>query len=361
MFKANTLRIVERCNAANVAFRAHVKTLKSIAAARHYAPRGSAITVSTLAEAEYFAQAGYRDVLYAVGITTNKLPRLCELQQQGVTITACIDSLQMLDTISPLLDIFTHPLSLAIEIDCDGCRAGLRPSSQELLLIAEQLSQHSKIDFWGVMTHAGGSYACFTDEQKWQMATQEVTAATEAAERIRQRGIAVKNVSVGSTPTVLQAVSLEGVTELRAGVFATFDCVMADLGVCSYEDIALSVVTRVIGKREQEGIVLIDAGWMALSRDYLEHGVDGKPIGYGLVCDERNTILPGWYVAKTNQEHGLIQHIDGANADTSMFKHNTVLRILPVHACATASQFSEYWVMDDDARIVESWQRISGW
>jgi D-serine deaminase-like pyridoxal phosphate-dependent protein len=74
-------------------------------------------------------------------------------------------------------------------------------------------------------------------------------------------------ISVGSSPTAHFARDLTGVTEVRAGVFVFFDLVMAGLGVCSLDDIALSVLTTVIGHQREKGWIIVDAGWMAMSRD----------------------------------------------------------------------------------------------
>jgi D-serine deaminase-like pyridoxal phosphate-dependent protein len=54
-------------------------------------------------------------------------------------------------------------------------------------------------------------------------------------------------VSVGSTSTVLSARALDGVTEVRCGVYVFFDLFMANVGVCAIENIALSVLTTVGG------------------------------------------------------------------------------------------------------------------
>ena len=56
--------------------RPHVKTAKSIDVVRRAVAPGEGITVSTLKEAEQFFAAGYRDILYAVGIV--KPPRYFE-------------------------------------------------------------------------------------------------------------------------------------------------------------------------------------------------------------------------------------------------------------------------------------------
>ena len=98
-------------------------------------------------------------------------------------------------------------------------------------------------------------------------AEQERSRCVRAAERLRAAGLPCPVVSTGSTPTALSAHSAAGVTEIRAGVYAFHDLVMAGLGVCRTDDIALSVLTTVIGHQVDKGWVLVDAGWMALSRD----------------------------------------------------------------------------------------------
>ena len=69
----NIARMAARATALGVDLRPHMKTAKCVEVARlaadALAPR---ITVSTLKEAEFFAQAGFRDILYAVGFAPNK-------------------------------------------------------------------------------------------------------------------------------------------------------------------------------------------------------------------------------------------------------------------------------------------------
>jgi threo-3-hydroxy-D-aspartate ammonia-lyase len=151
------------------------------------------------------------------------------------------------------------------------------------------------------------------------------------------------------------------VTEIRAGVYVFFDLVMAGLGMCRHEDIALSVLTTVIGHQVDKGWVLVDAGWMALSRD---RGTQGQPIdqGYGLVCQEDGRVLADWIVGAANQEHGIVTQRDGAMpADLrERFPLGSRLRVLPNHACATAAQFGEYRVLKADGQL-DTWPRFNGW
>jgi ketosteroid isomerase-like protein len=177
------------------------------------------------------------------------------------------------------------------------------------------------------------------------IAEQERAGAVHAAERLRAAGFAAPVVSVGSTPTALFAEQLAGVTEVRAGVYVFMDLMMAALGVCRLDEIAASVLTAVIGHQPDRGWTLIDAGWMALSRD---RGLAGEftDQGLGLVCDAAGSPIGEdggeWIVSAANQEHGIVTHRSGDPARRLELPVGTLLRVLPNHACATAAQHAHY-------------------
>ncbi len=358
-FKRNVARVATHVASQGCQLRPHVKTLKSVEAARYYAPPGTPITVSTLAEARYFLAAGYRDILYAVVVTPNKLPEVASLIADDALLTVMVDSMAGARALAQAWQS-PHPLNVAIEIDVDGHRAGIQPDASALPGLAALLTNSDKLRFHGLVAHAGASYGSFTAAARRNMAQQEVARMRQAVQHLADHDISCQMVSIGSTPTALEDVDRAGITEIRAGVYATFDCVMAGLGVCQVDDIALSVLTSVIGTQAHKGQVLIDAGWMALSRDT---GTAGTTFdcGYGLVCDAKGQLLDGWYVAQTNQEHGIICHRDGKQIDPDIFGFGQLLRILPVHACATASQFAQYTVVDAHQQPQAVWSRVSGW
>jgi D-serine deaminase-like pyridoxal phosphate-dependent protein len=247
-----------------------------------------------------------------------------------------------------------------IEVDVDGHRGGVAPGSALLLDIGRHLHGQG-LTLLGVMAHAGSSYDKRTPAQLQEIAEQERAQAVRAAERLREAGLPCPVVSIGSTPTALSAEQLTGVTEVRAGVYVFFDLVMAGVGVCSDEDIALSVLTTVIGHQVERGWVLVDAGWMAMSRD---RGTQAQPVdqGYGLVCGLDGRLLDGWLMHAANQEHGIIGRRDGQAPDDleQRFPVGSKLRVLPNHACATGAQHADYaWV--DGADVRARWPRFGGW
>lgn len=356
-FVRNVGRLATRINQLGCQLRPHLKTLRSVDAAKYILPNFHApATVSTLAEAEAFAQAGCTDLLYAVGIVPAKLARVAELIRSGVKLHILLDTQAQAQAVIDYQKHHKVPFSVFIEIDCDDHRGGLAPQDQQILAIAQMLHDN-QVKLTGLMTHSGGSYSAQNSNDIRQAAAQECQAVKVAAQQLKAHGLACPVLSVGSTPTAHFAEDLQGITEVRAGVYTTFDLVMYNLGVCQLNDIAMSVVTSVIGHNAAKNWLLIDAGWMALSRD---RGTAKQhcDFGYGLVCDNIGQPLSGCHVTQVNQEHGVIELPD--HISSSQFPIGTQLRVLPNHACATAAMHQSYTVLKADGSKAV-WPRILGW
>lgn len=353
----NLARMSAKLRGLGVPLRPHVKTAKSLpVVARALAGQPGGVTVSTLAEAEACAAAGIRDILYAVGIEPTKLDRVSALRRRGVDLVVILDNVVMAHILVRAATSSAQQIPALIELDTDGHRAGVHPESAELLEIARALGPLLR----GVMTHAGESYNAKSTDAIREIAEQERVGAVRAATRLRAEGHGCAVVSVGSTPTALFAADLTGVTEVRAGVHMFMDLVMAGLGVCALDEIAISVLTSVIGHQREKGWLLADAGWMALSRD---RGTASQSVdqGYGVACDDEGTPIGDLIVSGANQEHGIIASRSGAPMDLERFPVGTRLRILPNHACATAAQFGAYQVIDGGSEVIAVWPRFNGW
>jgi D-serine deaminase-like pyridoxal phosphate-dependent protein len=352
----NQLRLSEHLRALGVPLRPHVKTGKSLPVIK-LALRGQpgGVTVSTLREAAACLDAGITDILYAVGIAPQKLNDVAALRARGAHLTVILDSLEAAQAVAAHRARTGEGIPTLIEIDSDGHRAGVLPQSDLLLSVAAVLGA----DLRGVLTHAGESYHCVSAESKRSMAEQERDAVVSAARRLRLAGHRSPVVSVGSTPTALFAEDLQGVTEVRAGVYVFMDLVMAGLGVCQVDDIALSVLVTVIGHQVEKGWVLTDGGWTALSRD---RGTSAQAVdcGYGLVCDVNGAVMPGLVMSGANQEHGMLSRPDGMAWDVHSLPVGTRLRIVPNHACATAAQYEGYQVLVGGDVTGEFWRRFNG-
>jgi D-serine deaminase-like pyridoxal phosphate-dependent protein len=357
----NIARLRDRLERFEVTLRPHLKTAKAVEVARRVmsSPAGPA-TVSTLKEATLFAAAGVRDLIYAVGIAPDKLPRVLELRAEGVDLAVVLDTVEQAEAVAEASHRAGVRIPALIEIDCDGHRSGVLPGAAEtLVVIGRALEQGAELR--GVLTHAGASYGARSVSALEACAEQERRAVVDAAGILRAAGLPCPVVSIGSTPTAHHATDLSGVTEVRAGVYVFFDLVMAGIGVCAIDDIAVSVLATVIGFQRDKGWILTDAGWMAMSRD---RGTAKQDVdqGYGVVCDLAGRPYADLIVVDANQEHGIMAVRPGAGAALPDLTIGDRVRILPNHACSTGAQHPAYHVVHGASPVVEAeWPRFGGW
>ncbi len=360
----NIQRMRDKAKAHNVCLRPHMKTAKCMAIADLFADSEtgkSPITVSTLQEAEYFADAGYNNILYAVGIEPGKFERAKRLYQKGIALKVVLDNIAVAKQLDGFAQAQDTSIQVMIEVDVDGHRAGIRPDDKELIPLARFLQQSNHIEFNGLMTHTGESYASANLEQAKQHAVQEQAGILQAKSILQQAGISVPRVSIGSTPTVVAADGFAGIDEIRPGVFVFYDLFQAQLGACQYSDIALTVLCSVVNHKPEYNRIILDAGALALSKDR-STAEQEHDFGYGqlLHVDGRDT---GLVVKAVNQEHGIVDLPD--TMSVSDFPIGSKLRVVPNHACMTAAAYPAYNVLVSDSESdelgIKCWQRCNGW
>jgi D-serine deaminase-like pyridoxal phosphate-dependent protein len=295
-----------------VALRPHMKTAKSAEVARlAVAGQHGGITVSTLAEAAYFAASGFRDILYAVGITASKLDRAAALRQDGVDLKLVTDDPASAAAIAAHARATGVAHRVLVEVDCGEHRGGMAAESEALLAVGRAL------------------------------------------------GLSFDIVSVGSTPTALHARSLAGVTETRPGVYMFQDLFQTQIFSGSPESMAVTVLASVIHRREAENRIVVDAGAMALSKDRSTASAP-RNYGFGLVLDVvGRQSLGEAVVERANQEHGIVAST--ARLPFERLPVGGLLRVAPNHVCMTAAAYQRYHVVDGDDVVRDVWERINGW
>ena len=304
---ANIERMERRCRELDVQFRPHVKTAKSLeVVGRIASARRHGITVSTLREAEVFAAAGYRDILYAVCLAPGKRDRALALAAQGVNLRIAVDHPDAVRSLAQATRGWVgSPISVLLEIDCGEHRCGVAASPDRVLPLARAIADAPGVELSGCYTHGGHSYAADGIDAIRDIAAQERQAVVTTAEILRADGLACPIRSVGSTPTLTHADHLDGVTEARAGVFVFQDQHQVGLGSCQPEDIALTVAASVLAVHDDHAV--IDAGGLALSKDRstASLGPHGD-VGYGRVLTADGVDLPHLRVERVFQEHGIL-------------------------------------------------------
>eukprot|EP00741_Cyanophora_paradoxa_P021688 tig00000241_g20934.t1 len=366
--EANTRRMQERAERLGVGLRPHVKTHKTLEAGRLQLSQQEhkRIIVSTLAEAEMFAAAGFDDITYAMPITEDKLER-CAALAEKIRANLFLDSMEALRDVeafaagrSPTVTFHAF-----IKVDTGYRRAGVEYRSALLIELAKAVAASKAVRLTGIYSHAGHSYAAESAPAAHAAAREEAERMVEACGRLREAGVEVPVVSVGSTPSASCCEEYPrpppGTTlEIHPGAYVFYDRQQEHIGACTIDDVACSVLARVVGVYPHSNQLLIDAGALALSKDGARQGCFGAVAGH-----------PELRLTRVTQEVGVIEcgpagHGEEGPAakrprvDLSQFKRGMLLRILPNHCCLAAACFDKYFVVEGD-KVVDEWRPCKFW
>jgi D-serine deaminase-like pyridoxal phosphate-dependent protein len=362
VLRRNARAMAERTARLGVRLRPHVKTHKCPEAARiQVEGRFGGVTVSTLAEARHFARHGFRDVTYAVPIAPRRLPEAVDLAGELDALHLLVDSPAAVASAQAVAAEKDRRLSVLLKVDCGYHRAGVDPEDPAAVELARAVAAASHLELQGVLSHGGHAYDCHDRTEILAVAEEERRVTAAFAEALRREGIPVPVVSIGSTPTLAVAEELEaglaGITEVRPGNYLFFDLYQAAIGSCRLEDLALSVLTTVIGCYPERGTLLVDAGALALSKDPGAVHVSPERLYGRLVPEERGPVLEELRLVSLSQEHGKILCSRQA---ALRFPVGTRLRVLPNHSCLVAALFEEIHVVRR-GRPIDVWRPARGW
>eukprot|EP01113_Clastostelium_recurvatum_P017893 TRINITY_DN21114_c0_g1_i1.p1 TRINITY_DN21114_c0_g1~~TRINITY_DN21114_c0_g1_i1.p1 ORF type:complete len:429 (+),score=65.80 TRINITY_DN21114_c0_g1_i1:44-1288(+) len=385
--RANTERMLRQVAHLGVGFRPHMKTAKSIEAASYMLatmPKEKGrITVSTLEEARYFSSAGYNDILYGIPIVTSKLDEVCRISKTITRLALFVDNI---DHITLLLNYKKNypekapsKWSVYLKVDCGNNRAGVMHDDPESVTLAATIANTHKddFDFMGIYAHSGHSYRSRNSSELVAAAREEIDLASAFARKLKdEAGIHCRYVSIGSTPACAHIVSAaktrpDGiglVNEIHPGNYVFYDLMQAELGSCSYDDIAVSVACKVVGHYPKRNQLLVDAGALALTSDrgcihLAQQGSktsEGVPqpymVGFGCLVSDINLRVVG-----ITQELGKIEPANGEALDFSKYPIGCTVSIYPNHSCLTAAMFEEYHIVNRDGIVTEKWRPCKGW
>ncbi|XP_033728177.1 D-threo-3-hydroxyaspartate dehydratase-like [Pecten maximus] len=359
-----------RCDKLGVQLRPHTKTHKTVEAADILsAGRRRCVTVSTLAEAELYAESGYDDILYAFPITTNKIARCRKLNDKLGAFHVMLDSkagYQALESSG------TKKLwSVYLEIDVMYNRTGVSWKSDDVVELATLISGSDVMTFRGLYCHNGDTYhnkggeEIRTSGKESTAVLMEVKQSGYMFPKRKESENAIRTITCfcimaflavlfvwGSTPSCSHPDdSMSSLEEFSPGNYVFYDLMQKDIGSCKMEDIAGRVATRIIGHKIDLNILIIDCGFLALSKDGMENNL---PNGPWIIQDNPNLRLVGM-----SQELGKVTAIEG---EINFASHpiGSMMFIYPYHSCATAAMHSVYFVHSGDS-ITSVWRPTRGW
>jgi len=302
-----------------------------------------------LGEAAVFIDNGFSDITLAYPIIPDKFSTLIKLAQKA-QINVITDHPTVATQLEAQCVAADTRLNVIVKIDCGYHRCGVDPKDPMALKLAKQIADSSHLTFGGILTHAGHAYHAALQEEIQTIADIEQEVMLQFSKTLQANGLAPETVSIGSTPTVMQASNFKtGITEIRPGNYVFFDYTQALLGSCLLADCALTVLTSVVSV--QDSYIVVDAGATALSKDA---GAVHIPThqGYGLVLMPGDEFEPtATKITQLSQEHGKIKF---SNSYHKSLKPGDQLRIIPNHSCLTANLFDQYYIIDNN-RVITTW------
>ncbi len=331
-------------NRRGLALRPHVKTHKCLGIARLQLNEGAAgITASKTDEALMFINGGVKSITVAYPIVDpRKLNRLFgAAREHGTDLRLIVDSEWGLSLLSSVSRQTGARVGVFLKVDVGLHRCGLTETDPRLLQLAHGIRAVPTLRFHGLLSHAGHSYGAANAEEIQAIAAEEVRILNRVRCRLESSGIAVPEVSVGATPTVLVSESYEGITEIRPGNYVFMDRTPVRMGLVELTRIALCVLATVVSANDR--FLIIDAGSKVLSSDLGAHGT-GSSADYGIAFALEETEREGeaMKVVKLSEEHGFVQRGDRDLAVGSK------VQLIPNHACPVVNLADELLVMGDE-------------
>lgn len=290
----NFRRMAEVYRDSDVKLREHTKNIKSPLVARMQMRIGGSmggVCSAKVAEAEVMVEGGIDDVLIPNQIVTpDKIRRLAALCKRA-KVTVCIDSEENLRQISRLAQEEGTDIGVAIEVDTNMGRAGVR-SVEEGVHLARVASSLGGIAFRGVMSHSAMRTPPRDEAERRDQAVRYYVQTNELADAIRAEGIGVEMVSSGETYSYDLAPEVPGITDVEGGMYALMSTILP------YMEGHFRYAARVLGtvvSTPRPGVAIGDVGMRAMGcmvgrgEPALEGGPEG--VTFGAMHDELCTIV----------------------------------------------------------------------
>jgi len=330
--------MVEKARIHNLIFRPHFKTHQSAVISEWFREAGvTRITVSSVTMAEYFANAGWKDILIAFPANILEIDQINRLATK-INLSLTLESIETADYLHQSLK---HEAGVYLKIDTGYHRTGILSGNfEEIQTVLKRVQSIFNLKFIGFLTHAGNTYYAKSREEILLIHQDSVSKLLDLKIRFGSE-ISDSIISIGDTPSCSIVSNFKGVDEIRPGNFIFYDVMQCQLGSCNLKDIAVVMACPVVAKHLERNEIVIYGGAVHLSKEYIIDKENKRIYGMVVKIDQ-----VGWsdpidktYVSDLSQEHGIIKT---TKAFIDKIKVGDILGILPVHSCLTTHQMKEY-------------------
>jgi D-serine deaminase-like pyridoxal phosphate-dependent protein len=290
------------------------------------------ISVTTVGEAEVFADHGFDNICVANEVVTpQKIRRLCALARRASVIVA-VDNPANVHDLSVAAAAHDVTLQVVVDIHTRLHRCGVEPG-QPAVALAHVVHAAPHLEFAGLMSYEGPILT--TDPEALAAESRQcIQQVLDTRELLERAGLPVRIVSVGNTSNYEIAGTMAGVTEVPAGAYVLLD---AHYGPHRPQFTPAARVMTTVTSRPEPGTAIADAGQKAVSVDL------GLPVA---------AALPGATVTSLSAEHCRLR-LEGATDATLRLGDTFWLTPYDIGTCAN---LYDYIHAVRDGRLEAVWR-----
>jgi D-serine deaminase-like pyridoxal phosphate-dependent protein len=348
----NLERMAQKAAKYNLRFRPHFKTHQSLKAGRWFRQFGvDAITVSSVQMAEYFASDGWNDITVAFPVNILEIDNINRLASK-IKLGLLVENREAAGFLAKHVLL---PVDVWIKIDTGNNRTGIDPNDfEQIETVMQKLTEGKNLTFKGFLTHSGHTYSAHSTDEIFNRHFDALLKLKFLKQRFSSQ-IPDIEISIGDTPAATLCTNFNSVDEIRPGNFVFYDLMQQNLGVCSFDDIAVKMVCPVVAKHVLRNEIVIHGGAVHFSKDSITN-IDGKEMfgrliitknGEKIMLDQMN------YLSKLSQEHGILKV---AQTQFNNFEVGDLVEIIPVHSCLTANLMGHY--RTNEGELIEMMPRF---
>jgi D-serine deaminase-like pyridoxal phosphate-dependent protein len=340
--RRNIVRMTTKIKTAGVAFRPHFKTHQSAEIGYWFKEQGvERITVSSVEMAEYFAAAGWQDILIAFSMNIRQAERFHALAQK-IHLGILVENSEAVDVLAGYSDLAAD---VWIKVDAGAHRTGIDwQNVDRITKLVAAIRGNQNLHLRGLLTHSGDTYHCDSTEDIVRAFRAGVDHLNDLRDELQPFGIDNLEISVGDTPGCSLCNDFSGIDELRPGNFVFNDGQQLVAGVCTTEQIAVALACPVVAIHPERNEVVIYGGAVHLSKDLIEiNGVRSYGLAAFTEGERWGNPIPGAVVRSLTQEHGVIVFDDDSYR---RLKVGDLLFVLPAHSCLTVNLMKKYLTLD---------------
>lgn len=323
--RANIRMMAAKARSSGAIFRPHFKTHQTIEIGEWFRDEGvNSITVSSITMAKHFAGAGWKDITIAFPLNLREIDD-AEKLTESINLNILITSFEQ------ALFLRKRPKLKAgyfIEINTGYNRSGLDWDDHvQIMNIKDEIGHNASLRFIGFLTHSGHSYRADSIDYITNLYKDTLAKCTSL------RALSPDKIllSAGDTPSCTLIGDFKGFDEVRPGNFVFYDLSLKFLGVCSFEQLALTVACPVVEKNMKRKEIIVYGGGVHLSKESLKTSEGQIIFGKAVVYNET-----GWislsdkdYLRMLAQEHGIISSSEELFNSVNV---GDLVGIIPVHA-----------------------------